>query len=52
VVPPAGSVEDEQPWTARFIYPTIVLVTIILIVGLVLGYNRSIRNRYVVVSDE
>jgi hypothetical protein len=52
VVPPAGSVEAEQPWTARFIYPTIVLVTIVLIVGLVIGYNRSIRNRYVVVSDE
>ncbi|HSJ71128.1 MAG TPA: hypothetical protein VLA29_05705 [Acidimicrobiia bacterium] len=52
VVPPVEAAEDEQPWTARFIYPTIVVVTILLIVGLAIGYNRSIRNRYVVVSDE
>ena len=42
--------EQEQPWTARFIYPTIVIVTIVLIVGLAIGYNRTIRNRYQVVS--
>lgn len=52
VIPPVAEVEDEQPWTARFIYPTIVVVTILLIVGLAIGYNRSIRNRYIVVSDE
>jgi len=48
--PPADEKTVEQPWTARFIYPVIVLVTILLIVGLIIGYNRSIRSRYHVVS--
>ena len=48
--PPAEVEAVEQPWTARFIYPAIVVVTIILIVGLAIGYNRSIRNRYEVVG--
>lgn len=52
VVPPAASAEDEQPWTSRFIYPTIVAATFILIVGLIIAYNRSIRDRYIVVPDE
>ncbi|MCL1593437.1 MAG: hypothetical protein M3132_03680 [Actinomycetia bacterium] len=50
VVPPAEEAEVEQPWTARFIYPVIVLVTVLLIIGLAIGYNRSIRTRYRVVS--
>lgn len=50
VVPPAEEAEVEQPWTARFIYPVIVLVTILLIIGLGVGYNRSIRTRYRVVG--
>ncbi|MFV1999466.1 MAG: hypothetical protein ACC654_03785 [Acidimicrobiia bacterium] len=48
--PPADESVDERPWTARFIYPVLVLVTILLIVGLIIGYNRSIRTRYRVVS--
>jgi hypothetical protein len=48
---PAAEAEVvEQPWTARFIYPMIVVVTIILIVGLAIGYNHRIRNRYEVVG--
>ena len=48
--PPADEDDSEQPWTARFIYPVIVLGTVVLIVGLAIGYNRSIRKRYHVVS--
>jgi len=48
--PPPAAGDDEQPWTARFIYPVIVLVTILLLVGLIIGYNRSIRTRYHVVN--
>ena len=48
---PAAVVEvPEQPWTARFIYPAIVVITIILIIGLLIGYNRTIRHRYEVVG--
>ncbi len=48
--PPPDEADIEQPWTARFIYPVLVLVTILLIVGLIIGYNRGIRTRYHVVS--
>jgi hypothetical protein len=52
VIPPEAVVEElEQPWTSRYIYPTIVVVTILLIIGLVWGYFHFIRNRYTVVSD-
>ncbi len=50
VIPVVEPKEEAQPWTARFIYPTIVVITAILIVGLLIGYNRSIRHRYKVVS--
>ena len=50
VAPPAPADETEQPWTVRFIYPTIAIVTILLVGGLAIGYNRSIRKRYQVVS--
>lgn len=50
VIPPAEEAEEDQPWTSRFIYPTIVIVTILLVIGLVIGYNHSIRNRYTVVD--
>ncbi len=49
--PPPDEVDDEQPWTVRFIYPTLVAVTVILIGGLIIGYNRSIKRRYTVVSE-
>jgi putative copper export protein len=48
VIPPIEEAEEEQPWTARFIYPTIVIGTLLLIVGLIWAYNRRIRHRYVV----
>jgi hypothetical protein len=53
VVIPVDSLEEEleQPWTSRFIYPTIVVATILLIIGIVWGYFHFIRNRYAVVSD-
>lgn len=50
VAPPIEEGEVEQPWTARFIYPLIVVGTFVLILGLAIGYNRSIRRRYQVVG--
>ncbi len=48
--PPPDEKNVDQPWTARFIYPTIVIITILLIIGLVVGYNRGVIRRYKVVS--
>lgn len=50
VVPPVVIEIEEQPWTARFIYPTIAVVTVLLIAGVAIGYNRRIRKKYQVVD--
>ena len=51
VIPPAEEVEEEeQPWTARFMYPLIVVLIIVLIIGMIIGWNR-LRNRYEVIPD-
>jgi hypothetical protein len=48
---PDTAVEEvEQPWTVRFIYPAILVMTILLVIGIVIGYNRNVRGRYQVVS--
>jgi len=49
--PPPDKVDDEQPWTVRFIYPSIAIATVILLAGLAIGYNRSVRGRYSVASE-
>jgi hypothetical protein len=50
VVPASSAEEEELPWTARFIYPTIAAAAVLLVVGLAIGYNRSIRKKYQVIS--
>ncbi len=50
VVPPSDLEEAEQPWTARFVYPLLGVLTIVIIGGYAIGYNRSIRRRYEVVT--
>ena len=48
--PEAAVEEPEQPWTARFIYPVLLVITILLIAWIAIAYNHKIRNRYEVVS--
>lgn len=50
IIPPGEIEVEEQPWTARYLYPSIVIGTAILLIGLIFGYNRSIRHRYKVVA--
>ncbi len=50
VAPPVVIEVEQQPWTARFIYPTLGVVTVILIAGIAIGYNRKIRKKYQVVD--
>jgi hypothetical protein len=50
VAPPIEEGEVEQPWTSRFIYPLIVVGTFVLIIGIAIGYNRSVRTKYRVVG--
>jgi hypothetical protein len=50
VIPPSEIEVEVQPWTARYLYPSIVIGTALLLVGLIFGYNHSIRHRYKVVA--
>lgn len=51
IIPPTEEVEEDQPWTARFLYPLIVVLTIVLIIALAIWYNRNIRRKYEVVAE-
>jgi hypothetical protein len=50
VIPPPELAEPEQPWTARFLIPLLVITAILLIVAVPILYNHSVRHRYEVVS--
>ncbi len=43
--------EADQPWTARYLIPSFIVVTILLIGGIVLYYFIAIKNRYNVVQS-
>lgn len=43
--------EADQPWTARYLIPSFIVVTILLIAGIVLYYFIAIKNRYNVVQS-
>ena len=44
-----GLAEDE-PWTFRFLVPTVMVLTLLLVVGLVVAYQLRIKRRYRVVE--
>gem|GEM_PF-2784593 len=50
VVPPAEVEEPQQPWTARFLIPLLVVSALALIVAVIIAYNHSVRHRYKVVT--
>lgn len=50
VIPPPESDEVEQPWTARFLIPLLVVTAIVLVIGVAIAYNRSVRTRYKVTA--
>jgi hypothetical protein len=50
VIPPPAIEENEQPWTARFLIPLLVVTALALVIGVAIAYNRSVRNRYKVVA--
>lgn len=50
VVPPSDNAAEDQPWTARFVYPLLGVLTVLIIGGYAIGYNRTIRRRYKVAA--
>jgi len=51
IIPPVEEEIVDQPWTSRFIYPTIVAVTVLLLIFLAIWYNRNIRRKYEVAPE-
>lgn len=51
VIIPAPVVEEpQQPWTARFLIPLLVVTAVVVVIGVAILYNHSVRHRYEVVS--
>ena len=50
VIPLPEIEEPDQPWTARFLIPLLVVTAIVLVIGVAIAYNHSVRHRYEVVS--
>ncbi len=50
IIPVEEAEEVEQPWTARFLIPLLVVTAIVLIIGVAIAYNNSIRTRYKVTA--
>ena len=49
---PAGEEEStDQPWTTRFLAPTVLAIGILTLVGAILWYAFRIRGRYEVVGE-
>jgi hypothetical protein len=50
IAPPASEQETEQPWTSRFLAPTLLLMGLIALVGAIAYYGVRVRSRYEVVD--
>lgn len=44
--PPDGGEEEEDPWTARFLAPTVLLLGVVALGGSVLYYGARVRGKY------
>lgn len=51
VIIPAPEIDEpQQPWTARFLIPLLVVTAVVVVIGVAISYNHSVRHRYKVVS--
>ena len=50
-VPPIVEVETPDPWTTRYLIPTILALTVVVIGGAVVYYLVRIRARYSVAAE-
>jgi hypothetical protein len=46
--PPVSVEETEQPWTARFLAPTVVAIGVLSVAGAAVFYLVRVRGRYTV----
>ena len=50
IAPPESESEEEQPWTYRFIAPTIVILGVLTTIGVVAYHGVRVRSQYEVVD--
>ena len=50
-VPPIDPAETPEPWTARYLIPTILALTVVVIGGVVVYYLVGIKGRYSVAAE-
>ena len=48
--PPDAAEEEEEPWTARYLAPTTLLLGLVALGGSLLYYGLRVRGRYRVTS--
>lgn len=50
-VPPVAPVEAPDPWTTRFLIPTILALTAVVLGGVVVFYLVGVKGRYSVAAE-
>ena len=50
-VPPVDAAEETPPWTQRFLIPTILALTVVVIGGVAVVYLVDVRGRYTVSAE-
>lgn len=50
IAPSDAAEEEEQPWTARFLAPTLLLIGVLALVASLAYYGVRVRSRYEVVD--
>jgi hypothetical protein len=46
VIDDSGALPEEEAWTFRFLVPTLMVLTLVMVVGLVVWYQRGLNSRY------
>jgi len=50
-IPPIDPAETPEPWTARYLIPTILALTVVVIGGVIVYYLVGIKGRYSVAAE-
>ncbi|MBT8164776.1 MAG: hypothetical protein HKO63_11180 [Acidimicrobiia bacterium] len=46
VIDDSGDLPEEEAWTFRFLVPTLMVMALAMVVGLVVWYQRGLNSRY------